>query len=611
MSDKLLPYYHRELAFIRRLGAEFASEHPDVAAGLQIGADTCEDPHVERMIMAFAYLAARIRCKLDDDFPEITNALLGVLYPHYQAPIPSTSIVEFQLDRGQATLAEGYRIDRGRAVETQPIGGEPCKFRTCYPVTLWPFEVAGASLGGLPFQTPVIPDEAVGLLRLKLRCFAKDMTFAKLKLPSLRFYLNGQPHHVFALYELIFNNTLLVTLASSADDPDPIVLERDCLVPVGFERDEALVPYSARSFAGYRLLSEYFAFPQKFCFFELSGLSPELLGGLGSEVEVCFYVNETPSDLEQNVSADTFRLGCTPMVNLYEQRSEPIRLNHLDNEYRVCPDARRPKATEIYSVNRVTATSPKGDSVEYQPFYSFKHAVSRDDQTTFWYATRRPSRQEEHHVDHGTEIFLSLVDLGFTTSVPATWTLDVETTCLNRDLPKRLPFGGGQPLLHLPDGGPISRLTCLTPPTATYRPELGSGAMWKVISHLSLNHLSITDLQRSPDALREILKLYDYSEQPDTRSKIAGILSVGSRRVVGRVRSANSLSGFCRGVQIDMEFDQERYSDNGLFLFATVLERFLGLYCSVNSFTKLSIRTKQRKGTLREWPPRAGEKVLL
>ncbi len=612
MSDDLLPYYNRELAFIRRMGAEFAEAHPKIAGRLQLAPETAEDPHVERMIEAFAYLNARIRHKLEDDFPEITDALLSVLYPHYLAPIPSMAVARFVLDRQQGDLTTGYTIERGSMVETEPVEGEPCRFRTCYPVTLWPIELVSAEIQGRPFTAPqtAYTPEAAAVLRLELVCFAKEMTFGNLAIDSLRFFLNGQAQHVYALYELVFNNTIGVALAGSPRDAEPVLLGSGCIRPVGFERDEGMLPYSARSMPGYRLLSELFTFPQKFLFFDLAGLNSEGSQRIGNKLEVFFYLSRSTADLEQNVTADVLQLGCTPMVNLYRQRAEPIALAHSETEYRVVPDARRPQANEVYSIDRVAATSPDNQQLDFQPFYSFKHASAAKQQKAFWCATRRPAGRAGGQVDRGTEVYLSLVDLGFQPSAPADWTLDVETTCLNRDLPHRLPFGRGQLRLRLAKGGPLERIECLTRPTPTYRPALKHGALWRVISHLSLNHLSLADQEDGAHALREILKLYDFADSAETRAVIEGVVSVRSRRVVGRA-GGDGHGAICRGIEVTVHFDEERFSGSGVYLFACVLERFLGLYCSVNSFSKLIATTDQREGELRRWPPRAGETVLL
>jgi type VI secretion system protein ImpG len=613
MSDELLSYYNRELSYIRRLASQFGEAHPKIAGRLRIGPDSSDDPHVERLIEAFAYLTARIRHKLEDDLPELTESLLGVLYPHYQAPIPSMAIVQFELDPEQSQLTSGHVVPRHTEVETDAIQGEPCRFRTCYPVTLWPIELKAAELHQTPVAAPLTPHfaEAAAILRLTLRCRSKELSFSALDLRSLRFFLKGQAQHVFRLYELIFNNVMEVALAGAANDPAPVLLPKECLQAVGFERDEGMLPYSPRSFLGYRLLTEFFTFPQKFLFFDLTRLDRRALGRLGNQMEIFLYLDRAIPDLEQNVSADTFRLGCAPLVNLYTQRAEPIQVTHTDFEYRVVPDLRRPLAHEVYSVDHVTATFPNGEGQEYFPFFSVKHARQAAAAKTYWHAARRPAEGTEALGDHGTEVYLALVDLDFQPTAPANAVLDVETTCLNRDLPHRLPFGGDQPRLQLSEGGAlVTRIVCLTPPTRTVRPALKRGTLWRLISHLSLNHLSLVDgEQGKPDALREILKLYDFADSGETRKMIDGIAGVASRRIVGTVRTDGPVS-FCRGVEVTVQFDEERFSGSGLFLFASVLERFLALYCSVNSFSKLIATTRGRPGELRRWPPRMGEKVL-
>jgi type VI secretion system protein ImpG len=368
-----------------------------------------------------------------------------------------------------------------------------------------------------------------------------------------------------------------------------------------------VLPYTARSFLGYRLLSEYFAFPQKFLFVDIAELAGRMPKSVANRLEIFFYLDRTVPDLEPNLSADTFRLGCTPLVNLYSQRAEPIALTHTESEYRVVPDARRPLAHEIFTVDRVIASGPDGRDVEYQPFFSVKHGAASAGET-FWHSSRRSAEHGEGQVDHGTEVYLSLVDLGMRPRTAGGATLDVETTCLNRDLPHRLPFGPDQPRLQISEGGGlVSRIVCLTPPTPTLRPAMKQGVLWRLISHLSLNHLSLVNNDDEADALREILKLYDFTDSAETRKMIDGVLSVRGRRVVGRV----SGGAFCRGVEVTLLLDEERFSGSGLFLFTSVLERFLALYCTVNSFSKLIALLKGGEGEFRRWPPRAGEKVLM
>jgi type VI secretion system protein ImpG len=610
VSDDLLAYYNKELSYLRHLGDDFGRAHPKIAKRLRLDAGASDDPHVERLLEGFAYLTARIRHKLDDDLPEISDALLGILYPHYQAPIPSMAMVQFGLDPGQSELVTGHTIPPGTMLHTDAIPDEPCSFRTCYPVTLWPLEVVEASLHRPPFAAPAtsFSGPAAAVLRLVVRGLSPQMPLAQLQLDELRWFLKGQPQHVYALHEMLLKDTLAVALAARPADTAPVVLPRSCLRSVGFERGEGLLPYTARSFLGYRLLSEYFTFPEKFLFFDLADLRGRIPAHAGSQLEIFFYLNGWSKDLEQNVSAETFQLGCTPVVNLFAHRTDPIDLNHAEWEYRVVPDRRRPAGLEVYAIDKVEATSPDGESAQYWPFFSTAHSAVAQDRQTFWYATRKPSEVAD---DKGTEVHLSLVDLGLQPAAPAAWTLTVQTTCLNRDLPSRLPFGGDQPRLELSEGrGLVADIRCLTPPTPTRRPALKHGALWRLVSHLTLNHLSLVEDGAGAAALREILKLYDFADSAATRALIDGIRAAHSERVTARVGGPGK-AALCRGVEVTLQFDAERFAGHGLYLFACVLERFLALYCSINSFSKLVATIEGREGVWCRWPARVGEKVLL
>lgn len=618
MRDELLGYYERELIFLRQMGAEFAEKYPKVAGRLLLEPDKCEDPHVERMIEAFAFLTSRVHLKIDDEFPEVTESLLNVLYPHYLAPTPSMSIAQFALDPQQGKLTTGYSIGRETTLYSRPVQGTPCRFRTCYPVTLWPIEVASATLESLdPVGARGKWSEAV--LRISLRCL-HNTKLAELKvgtgenerrIESLRFYLNGEAQLVHPLYELLFNEHLHIQGVELQDKKSrrSLKLKPDAIRPVGFASDEGLLGYTPRSFLGYRLLTEYFAFPDKFLFFDVAGLDEAAREGFGEQVEISIYLKDvTPP--RAKLDAGTFQLGCTPIINLFKKVAEPIQLTQQQNEYHVIPDIHRQTATEVYSIDAVTTVDPYlQQSREFQPFYSYRHAYEREQQGAFWYATRRPSNRME---DEGTEVYLSLVDLSFSPNVPPVETITCHVTCTNRDLPARLPFGGREGDFEVENAGPLSRVKCLRKPTETLRPPMRRGAHWRLISHLSLNHLSLVEGQRNgdPEALREILMLYDFMDSAATRKQILGLNKIESRRVVRQTGSRIG-SGFVRGVETTITFDETQYVGSGVFLFAAVLERFLGLYASLNSFNQLIARTEQREGELKRWKPRVGEQILL
>lgn len=644
MRDELLDCYNKELRFLREMGAEFAQKYPGVAKRVRFDSEEASDPHVERLIEAVAFLTGRIQLKLDDDFPELTEALLNILYPHYLAPIPSMSIAQFVLDPDQGKLTNGYHLPRKTSLEsTRLVQDTNCQFRTCYPVTLWPLKITAVEL------KPLSPADSQGnwpmaMLKIAFRCLNStrlaELTVLSGQRPHLidhlRFYLDGEAQLVYSLYELLFRHTQraelhpLATPNNKQEDgkavPSPVPVQ---IKPVGFgdKEEEGLLPYPVRSFPAYRLLTEYFAFPEKFLFFDVEGIEAAARTGFGEQFELRVFL-ENVSPLPAPISEDTFLLGCTPIVNLFRQTANPLYLSQRQPEYRIVPDIYKPQAMEVYSVETVEAEDAQQQRArEFQPFYSFRHVNDEDEAACFWYATRRPSPRKE---DAGTEVYLSLVDRNFNPHVPAQETLAVKLTCTNRDLPSRLPINvarrdqQGNLILarHESDfqiggGAPLAFVRCLKRPTATLRPPIGRGGQWRLISHLALNHLSLVGQgdNETPEALREILLLYDFTNSLVTRRQISGISHIRSQRVVRQLRQLNPDlrigADFIRGIQTTIEFDEEQYVGGGLLLFASVLERFLGLYAAVNSFNQLVVTTKQRQGVLKRWPPRMGTQTLL
>lgn len=612
MRDDLLSYYTRELSFLRQMGAEFAEKYPKIAGRLILEPDRCEDPHVERLIEAFAFLAARIHLKIDDEFPEITEALLSILYPHYIRPIPSMSVVEFQPDPEQGKLTTGLKIPRGATLYSRPVDGFPCKFRTCYDTVVWPMQVTAAQWTTPDRLRPPVKSSAAAALRVELRC-SPDVTFEKLGLSSLRFYLNGESQLVFALYELLLNNTTEVWLRDPTPNSRvrPVVLRPRSLRPVGFDPEEGVLPYPRRSFLGYRLLQEYFAFPEKFLFLELRDLEVLAASRFSQAAEIVFLISaferaERHQILEVGVSEKTLRPATTPVINLFAQTAEPILLDQTRHEYPVVPDVRRRNATEIFSVDEVVSSSPQSSEViRFEPFYSFRHGVPRQKRQTFWVATRRAS---ERAGDEGTDVYLTLVDLSGRPARPSVDTITVRCTCTNRDLPARLPFGSELGDFELEGVSAIQKITCLRKPTAAIRPPVGRRAFWRLISHLSLNYLSLVD--EGKEALQEILRLYNFADSAYLEKQISGIKELRSEKHFARVHSDYGVS-FARGLRVHVKLDEAQFEGGGAYLFASILEQFLGWYVNLNSFVQLVVASEQRKEVLREWPPRAGRQILL
>lgn len=611
MSDALLAYFNRELAALRGLAGEFAERHPKIAGRLRLTKDTVDDPHVGRLLEGVAFLGARVQHRLDDEFPELTDGLLSVLYPHYLAPLPSAAITRFSVDPG---LPGPARLPSGLAIDTEPVGGEPCRFRTAYPLTLWPIEVEAVRLSGMPLPAPANPAaaNAVACLRITLRCTDAAMTFTQLGLDRLRFFLAGE--HGSQLLELLLAHTVSVALADDQADERPVILPPDAVQAVGFAPEEALFPWPARSFSGFRLLSEYFAAREKFLFIDLCRLDAKTLVAAGNRMDIFLYLDRTIPDLERSVQASSLVLGCTPIVNLFEQKCDPVPLDHTSIEYRIEPDVRRPAALEIWSVERVRESLPGGEIRTWQPFHRLtRHHMDDTSDSGKFFGT---ARRETTGGIPGTDVYLLPHDANFDPESETSGVLSIDALCCNRDLPASLPFGGGRPALRLVEGAAaVTGLACLTAPTTTLRLPLHERGFWRLISHLSLGHLSVVGGEAAANALREVLRLYDCRESTESRTAIRALLDVTSRPGTARVPdlrgAGRRFGGFCRGLDVTLTFDGQAWTTGGLYVLASVLDRFLALHATVNSFVRTEVRLRGQPEAVAKWPARAGSQVLL
>lgn len=617
--DDLLLYYERELTYLRRLGAEFGAKYPKVAARLQLEPTRCDDPHVERLLEGAAFLNARLHRRLDDDLPELSEALLDVLYPQHVRPVPSLSIVELELDPELGKLPKGFHVPRGAELRSRPVQRMACRFRTCYDATLWPATVAAAEWTGADRAgAGVRLADAAGAIRVELRAFA-GVRFDQVALDDLRLHIAGDAAVSDAVYELLCNNVARVVVR----DPDQPargaqLLAATAVRPVGFADDEALLPLPRRTLAAHRLLQELFVLPQKFHFVDLAGLGGALRAlGCGPRAEVVFLVTpferaERRATLELGLSASAIRLGCTPVVNLFAQTADPILLTERQLEYPVVPDARRRLEIETWSVDEVKAITPgRGDPRVVAPLYAIRHAVAdRDGEaagaTTFWHGARRASGWR---TDRGSEVSLSFADLDGRVRAPDAEVVSCALTCFNGELPSRLPFGVDERGdFELAGGGPVARVRCVVKPTRVIQPPLGKALLWRLVSALSLNHLSLVEGGR--DALQELLRLHNTGGGTAGERQIQGLADVRSAPAYARVASEHGVA-FARGRRVEVAFDEEQFPGGGMFLFASVLERFLALSASMNSFTQLAATSRQRRRPVREWAPRSGWRALV
>lgn len=617
MLEELLPYYERELGYLRQMAGEFAVRFPKIGRRLQIDGDQCEDPHVERLIEAFAFLTARIHRKLDDEYPEITEAFIQVLYPHYMRPIPSATILQLSTDPEKTEIAGRYSIPRHHGVFSPETQGVKCRFRTCYDTELWPVTLTGAKLD-LTQNSEYLRTltSATAVITLDLTALG-NLNFAAMKMDKLRFFLDGNAPLMHLLYELIFSKLIGVRISDGTDNATHVVmLPKDAIRPVGFEADESLLDFDARSFVGYRLLSEYFAFPDKFMFFEINGLNhPKLLhSGNGLKIQLLlsqYDETERHTRLLQTLCAQNFKLGCVPVVNLFQQAADPIRITNQQSTYPVVVDGRKPGAFEIYSIDsviRIEKNSAQETHQEVPPFYSINHFSGEGNQPFYWYATREQSIRKH---DRGTDVELALVDLDFKPFRPDAEVLSVDLTCTNRDVPDAIPFGGASGAndgFTVPNHAVVKHAGLLRKPTPSLRPPSKRGLQWRLISHLSLNQLSM--VAHGKEALQEVLGLYNYTDSMAMAKQIQGIVSVETRPMTTRI-PGREFASFARGIEVAMTFDENYYVGSNLFLFASILERFFAHFCAPNSFVKFRMFTKQQEGEVSQWPPRAGETALI
>ncbi|HRC85743.1 MAG TPA: type VI secretion system baseplate subunit TssF [Thermoanaerobaculia bacterium] len=598
-DEELLHYYWQELLYLRREGEQFARAYPKVAARLELSADGSPDPHVERLIESFAFLTARIQRNLDNDFPEIAAELVQLLYPHLVQPVPSMSVARLRVDpkRGKPTF--GHQVPRETGLFVHSEDGTLCRFRTCYPVTLWPLEISEAALE--PAERYPALDWLSGVstvLRLRLATLADPLD--TLELDRLRLYLHGDAHLVGRLYELICQRALgVAVLAPGARRAD--LLAQGSIEPVGFALDEEVLPHPRQAQPAYRLLQEYFTLPEKFHFFDLTGLAQHLTG---EAVDLLFLLERSPEP-RLHVEANNFLLGCTPIINLFSHTSEPIRIDHRSFEYRLVGDQRRERTTEVHSILKVTGTADSAaGSREIEPFYSFNHGLGAAGQRVFWHGRRVPCQVPGLT---GSDLLLSFLDLDFKPSLPPMEVVFAHVLCTNRALAEQVPAGC---LLETDVPMPVGQVVCLKKPTQQHSPPLGGQTLWRLVSHLSLNYLSFTSEAESLKALRELLRLYCPAEAAAAHRQIDGLMGLSVEPVVRRVGN-QAWKGFCRGHEVTLTLDEGQFVGGSAFLFAGVLSRFFALYCSTNSFTQLVAKSREREGEWYRWPPMAGEKRLL
>ncbi|MCF5891316.1 type VI secretion system baseplate subunit TssF [Aeromonas veronii] len=583
-------YFRDELAFLRLQGREFADSYPELTRFLS---EQNTDPDVERLLEGFAFLTGNLRAKIEDEFPELTHGLLNMLWPNYLRPVPSMTIMQFSVIPG--AIAQPALVRQGCQLDSLPIDDVTCHFQTCHDAWVYPAEMR---------QITAQSGNDLSTISLDIALHA-PLPLSELQLDKLRFFLGGDSYTAYELYFWLSNQLSHIELEI---DGKHFRQEAKALKSVGFERDDALLPYPNNVYSGYRILQEYFCFPESFLFFELSGgeWPKQPLPVSEFKIHFCF---DRPLPAELKIRPDSFMLNCVPAINLFQHDSEPVNLNGRQAEYPLKASYRYADSFEIFSVDQVEGWvegnmgRSRGTPRIYQTFESFQHQIERAKQRLALYYR---VRVRESVSGDGFEHSLSFVRGDETTTVDLDESISVTLTCTNRSRAARLKVGS----ICVPTGSSPSFATFrnLIRPTRPLRPALDGSLHWTLISNLSLNYVSL--LRR--DALVQVLRTYDFPALHDkqaeqaSRKRLAGIEEIETKPVDRLVRGMP-----VRGLKSVLSIRQSAFGSEGeLYLFSTVLAHFFSLYASVNAFHLLEVVNLDNKERY-QWPVQIGQHSLM
>ncbi len=589
--------YERELLYLRNAGAAFARAHPAVAARLELSADQSPDPHVERLLEGFAFLAARLGRRIDDGVSALAGDLLEQLCPHATRPLPSAGVAHFDPDPAKVDVAGGYPVARGSALFADTAAGAGIHLRTTAPLVVWPLRVDGVEMltDGLEALSGHPARRAV--LSVRLTCPATFRPRAA-GLESLRFYIKGGGDNAARLCDLLYAQTLEVRWRTAG--AEPVTLEGALPRFAGLEPDEALLPERGDTHPGLRLLLEYFACPLKFQFFDLdcSRLGPPdaAPGGAGEARYELLFVLGARAGAPLELEPDALQLSCAPVVNLFPRTSEPVRITGEQSRYKLVADSFRERSTEIYSIEQVASSAP-GEPSRPVAGYFAHHGVGAGRPAVYWHARRGPAFKPGLG---GSDMLLSFVDPGFDPALPAARTLIATLLCTNRGLAETLAAGTS---LLMEDAGAIAAITLLHKPSAQSQAAPDGAARWKLVSQLSLNHLSLVEGEQALAGLKELLALNNLGGGVVAEAQIDALAKLECARVT-RYVGDDPWHGYRHGYLLTLWLGPRGMRGSSAMLFGSVLHRFLALYAGINTFVELSLKHDDGRELFR-WAARA------
>ena len=623
MDPRLLRYYNQELRYLREMGGEFAREFPKIAGRLGMEGLEVADPYVERLLEGSAFLAARVQLKQDAEFPQLAQALLDMVCPNLGAPMPSMLVA--QLEPGNdPNLLSGYTLPRGSALlgARTPLGPTRCEFRTAQPVTLTPVKVAqvdyflsatDVNFNGLPLRER--PRSAV---RVKLELPA-GMSFARLPLDSLRFFMGGLQDVAMKLHELAACRCVGVLAGPGGKDAGAQrqFLPASRVRHVGLADDEAMLPVTLRGLSGTRLMQEYFAFPQRFLFLDIAGLRPHFAACTGNSFELVLLFDRYEASLEGGGEPANFSLNCVPAINLFERRAERIAVDDSATAFQVIPDRLAGNDFEVFDVATVSGYSTNSEELQFLPLFDVPHADPAG-ASGYFSLLREPrlagdrSRREGPRSAYvGHEVFLSLVDLQRAPYRTELRQLGARLRCTNRDLPLFMPTGRDHGGLTLETRAPVAHVGIVAGPSRPRGASREGPLAWRLLSLLSLNYLSLVDedAERGALALRELVGLFGQGAEPGLLRQVEGLRSVSARPVVRRHPAPGPIA-FGRGLEVQLTVDELAFQGGSAALLGAVLHHYFSRHVSMNSFVQTALVSRTR-GELKRWQPLPGARALL
>ena len=625
MDPRIIDLYNDELLHLRTETAEFAREFPDRAARLSLDQNRVEDPYVERLLEGVAFLAARVRLKLEAQYPVFTQQVLEVLFPGWLAPSPSACVLKLGIDPLDPKLLCGAVVPRGAQVVGSLRGNDEvrCDFQTSRALTLWPLAIRQVQYVAARPELTVAAfgaERPTSSLRIELELLG-DADLATLPLDTLALYITKTDAFGAQLMELLAGRCVAVSVST---DPSgrrsPAWLPSGSLRQLGFDDDDTMFPVPVRGHAGFRVLKEYAALPDKFRFVEVSGLRVGCAGLQGKRLFLTCYFSGVFARLEAAVKVDALALFCVPAVNLREQALDRVDVTPGQTEFHLVADRMRPRDKEIVQILELRAGG-SGSERKFQPI--FESVACGKLASASHYATRRERRMLSHAETSGravtyagSEVFISLSEPGAAPYGRDLQYLSVRALCSNRDLPLYLRAQFSQAQYSFVDALPVHTVECVAGPSTPQAPAVDGFDPWLALSHLFVNYLSLFDTESDPradpgtgqggDALRAMLSLYATVPGHFLLRQADGLVRVTARQITRRIPGGGPIA-FGRGVEVELSMTDRAFDGGSPFMLAAVLEHFLAAHVSINSFVETSLELVDRAERLR-WPQRFGRR---